>query len=783
MLKTLAPFVTLWLSGIALVAGGGQRADAVAHGTADLVGRTPPAAQGVAPAARSTASDDAAFLNRYCVACHNQRVKTANLELDTMSLDDVGAHGERWEKVVRKLRTGMMPPMGAPRPGREVIDGFTSELEARLDRVAKPDASLTTPALHRLNRTEYANAIRDLLAVEIDVESLLPPDGASEGFDNIAAALGVSPSLIQGYVSAALKISRQAIGDRTLAPSQITYTTPPALSQDRHIEGLPLGTRGGMLIRHTFPLDAEYDFALGGGAGGGGAGGAAIDVTLNGQRLEVENPRRFRLQVSAGPHTIGVAVVDRQRGAGVNEIYSDFRTNAAFSAAGGVQSLTITGPFNQTGVGDTPSRRRVLVCQPSGVSDEEPCARQILSTVARRAYRGPVSDAEVDTLIQFFRQGRDEGDFEIGIQHALARILVAPRFVYRAEAEPEGVAAGSIYRINDFDLASRLSFFLWSSIPDDELLDLATRGRLGSAETLRQQVTRMLADPRSDALITNFAGQWLYLRELEGVQSEAATFDDNLRRSFRRETELLFASIVREDRSLIELLDADYTFVDERLARHYGIPDVFGSHFRRVALGPDNVRRGLLGHGSLLTVTSVATRTSPVMRGQWILENLLGMPAPEPPPGVETNLDEDVGTVGGSTTLRQRLEMHRSNPVCASCHNLMDPIGFALENFDLVGAWREYDGKAPIDASGQLADGTPLAGPAELRQALLSRSDAFMTTVTEKLLTYGLGRGIHYDDMPMVRAIARSAARNENRFSSLVLGIVESDAFQMRITR
>ncbi len=787
MLKRLVPFVVLWLSAVAMVAGGGPRTLAVTHDNARLpVELKEPAAVAAQSAgsavSRGTASDEAAFLNRYCVACHNQRVKTANLELDMMSLEEVGPHAERWEKVVRKLRTGMMPPMGAPRPGREVIDGFASQLEARLDRAATPDASLTTPALHRLNRTEYANAIRDLLALEIDVESLLPPDGASEGFDNIAAALVVSPSLIQGYVSAALKISRQAIGDRTLVPSQITYSTPPAFSQDRHIEGLPLGTRGGMLIRHTFPLDAEYDFALGGGPGGGG-GGAAVDVTLDGQRIDVENPRRFRMQVSAGLHTIGIAMVDRQRGAGVNEIYSDFRANAAFSAAGGVQTLTITGPFNSTGVGDTPSRRRVLVCQPSALDDEGPCARQILSTVARRAYRGPVSDAEVDTLMRFFRQGRNEGDFEVGIQQALARVLVAPRFVYRAEGEPEGLAAGSVYRVSDLDLASRLSFFLWSSIPDDELLEIADRGQLGESTILQQQVARMLADPRSQAVITNFAGQWLYLRELEGVQSEAASFDDNLRRSFRRETELLFTSIVREDRSLIELLDADYTFVDERLARHYGIPNVHGSHFRRVSLGQDSTRRGLIGHGSFLTVTSVATRTSPVMRGQWILENLLGTPAPEPPPGVETNLDEDVGTVGGATTLRQRLEMHRSNPVCASCHNLMDPIGFALENFDLVGAWREYDGKAPIDASGQLADGTPLEGPADLRQALLGRSDAFMTAVTEKLLTYALGRGIHYDDMPVVRALARRAAQNDNRFSSLVLGIVESDAFQMRIKR
>jgi Protein of unknown function (DUF1592)/Protein of unknown function (DUF1588)/Protein of unknown function (DUF1587)/Protein of unknown function (DUF1585)/Protein of unknown function (DUF1595)/Planctomycete cytochrome C len=749
---------------------------------APIAGAERSAAQSASPSAGS----ESALLKQYCITCHNQRVKTADLALDTMDVSQVEQHAETWEKVVRKIRTGMMPPSGARRPERAVLDAFASELEARLDRAAVPGANLGTPALHRLNRTEYANAIRDLLALDIDVATLLPADGSSEGFDNIAEALGVSPSLIQGYVSAAMKISRQAVGDRALSPFQVTYAAPGGLSHDRHIEGLPLGTRGGMLIRHLFPLDAEYEFTVtGGGPGGGVAGGATIDVTLDGEKIAVTNPRKFTIPVLAGPHTIGIALVDRQRSAGVDEVFSDFRANAVFTNPGGVQNLLITGPFKPTGAGNTPSRRRIFLCEPKGASEplrggtgpttnsETACARTIMTTLARRAYRGPVTDAEVETLMGFFQQGRQEGDFDTGIQHALARVLIAPRFVYRVEEEPEKLAVGAVYRLSDLELASRLSFFLWSSIPDDELLDVADKGRLRDRAVLERQVRRMLADPKSDALIKNFAGQWLYLRELANVETEAKNFDDNLRQAFRRETELLFGAIVREDRSLLDLLDADYTFVDERLARHYNIPDVRGSYFRRVSLEPSSPRRGLLGHGSMLTVTSVATRTSPVSR-----ENLLGTPPPVPPPGVETNLGE--GEANKTTSLRQRLEQHRANPACASCHRIMDPLGFSLENFDLVGTWREVDGASPIDTSGQLPDGTALRGPADLRRALLSRSDAFVTTATEKLLTYALGRPVHSNDMPTVRSIVRRAAMNNNRFSSLMLGVVESAPFQMR---
>ena len=696
-------------------------------------------------------------------------------------LSKVAADRERWEKVVRKVKTGMMPPSSAPRPARERLDAFAAAMEVRLDAAADPQASLETPALHRLNRNEYANAIRDLLDLEVDVSGLLPADGSSEGFDNIADALSVSPSLIQGYVSAAMKISRLAVGDRTMAPSQVVYPAPPALAQDKHIEGLPIGTRGGMVVHHTFPLNAEYEFTIGGGGAGGPVGGT--DVTLDGVRLTVQNTRRFRIPVTAGPHTIGVAVLDRQRGSGVDEAYSDFRSATnGFTVGGGVQNVAIMGPYTPTGTGDTPSRRRIFSCRPTGASDEETCARSIFSKLARRAYRGPVAPREIDTLVGFYKQGRARGDFETGMQEALARLLIAPRFLYRTMQEPAGVARGASYRISDTELASRLSFFLWSSIPDEELLDLAAKNRLRDPATLQRQVRRMIADGKASAFVENFAGQWLYLRDLATVQTEAAGFDDNLRRSFRRETELLFNAIVREDRPFVELLDADYTFVDERLARHYGIANVRGSHFRKIALDPSSPRRGLLGHGSMLTVTSTATRTSPVMRGKWILENLLGAPPPQPPANVETNLGEGE-EIAKTTTLRQRLEQHRASPGCASCHAIMDPLGFALENYDLIGAWREKDGPAKIDSTGRLADGTPLSGPADLRKAVLGRSEAFVTTATEKLFVYALGRPVHYYDMPTVRAVVRRAAKEHNRFSAFLLGIVESDAFQKRVKK
>jgi hypothetical protein len=728
-----------------------------------------------AATSQARVSPQQALLNEYCITCHNKQARTAGLALDTMSLDQVGRDVAHWERVVRKVRTGMMPPSPARRPARALLDAFALDVENRLDRYAAQNPNPGLPALARLNRTEYRNAVRDLLGIDVDVASLLPADDSSEGFDNIADALGVSPSLIQGYVSAAMKISRRAVGDRTLVPSQVTYNAPVGLVQDRHIEGLPLGTRGGMLVQHMFPLDGEYQISTGGRGGGGG------DITLDGQRIPATRGQRF--PVRAGPHTIGVAVVEQRRNGGVDDAYSDFRNNSVFAVGGGVSSVVITGPFNSSGAGDTPSRRRIFVCYPASAADEASCARKILSTLARRAFRRPLlDDAEVDGLMAFYQEGRKDGDFESGIQHALARILVAPRFLFRIEDEPPGTKDGAVYRVNDLALASRLSFFLWSSIPDDELLDLAAQGRLGNPAVLEQQVLRMLKDPRSDALIKNFVGQWLYLRSLDAVTPDSKDFDENLRQAMRRETEMLFESIVRENRSIVRLLDAEYTFVNERLARHYGIANIRGDYFRRVPLAADSVRRGLLGQASILTLTSIPNRTSPVVRGKWILQNIFGAPPPEPPPGVETNLEPDPKALK-VTSLRERMELHRTNPVCASCHKLMDPIGFSLENFDLVGKWREKDGTTVIDASGTLVDGTAVTGVADLRKALLDRSDAFVTSATERLLTYALGRVVDHNDMPAVRSVVRSAARSDQQFSALVLGVVKSVPFQMKMKK
>ena len=719
-----------------------------------------------------------AVLNQYCVTCHNQKAKTAGLTLDTMDVTHVDEHPDVWEKVVRKVRAGMMPPSGAPRPDRATLDGLASNIETALDRAAAAHPNPGVTGLHRLNRNEYANAIRDLLSLDVDAATLLPADDSSEGFDNIADALGVSPALLERYVAAASKISRTAVGDPLISAATVTYRVPGDLSQSDHIEGLPLGTRGGFLIRHTFPVDAEYTFkvrarAAGIGLASSGFQGEDLEITLNGERIKLVRAGAavdLRLPIKAGPQSIGVAFV-KTTPPGADDLWSVYANNS------GVQSVAITGPVSPTGPGDSPSRRRIFVCKPTVATDELPCARTILSTLARRAFRAPITEGDLETLLGFYQAGRNQGNFDSGIEQALARVLVDPRFVFRFEREPATVAAGGVYRVSDLDLASRLSFFLWSSIPDDELLNLATQGKLHDPAVLEQQARRMLADPRSDALVTNFAGQWLYLRELRNQRPEAKDFNENLRQSFRRETELFFGSILREDRNVIDLLNADYTFVDERLARHYGIPNIHGSQFRRVLLTGDE-RRGLLGQGSILLVTSVATRTSPVARGKWILENLLGTAPPLPPPNVPP-LKEGAGATQ-ATSVRQRMEEHRTNPVCAACHKIMDPIGFSLENFDLVGKWRTTDGGVAIDASSQLVDGTKLNGPASLRQALLSRSDVFVQTLTEKLLTYGVGRALKYYDMPAVRAITRNAARNNYRFSSLILGIVNSPPFQMR---
>jgi len=710
-----------------------------------------------------------ALIGEYCVDCHNPLEFAGSLSLEDRDSGRVEHDPEAWERVVRKLKTGMMPPAGAPRPPRETLDQLTAQLETRLDLAAAANPMPGRTALRRLNRTEYANAIRDLLHLDVDTVTLLPLDDSSEGFDNIATALGVSPSLIESYVSAAMKISRWALGDRTTPQSQISWAAPTRLAQDRHLEGLPLGTRGGLRIDYTFPLDAEYQFRV--RRGFRSSRNVRLDVTLDGVPVTADNPASFRIPVTAGPHTLTAAVIDSRRPAGVDDIYAEYESGGA------IQSIEIDGPLDPTGVGDTPSRRRVLTCAPTAAAEEESCAQEVITTLATRAFRRPLSREELAPLMAFYSTGRDEGGFEAGIQQAISRVLVDPRFLYRFEDEPTTAAPGTVYEVGDFELASRLSFFLWSSIPDDELLTIAAEGRLSNPEVLETQVQRMLADAKADALVENFAAQWLFLRELESVTPDADSFDENLRLAMVRETTLLFDTIMRENLSIMRLLDASFTFVDERLAEHYDIEGVHGSYFRRIDVPADSPRRGLLGHGSILTVTSVTSRTSPVIRGSWILETLLGSPAPTPPPNVETTLEGDDGAVV-ATSVRERLEAHRSNPICASCHEIMDPIGFTLENFDLIGAWRETDGGRPIDAHATLADGTVLNGPNALRLALLDRSDAFVTTAAEKLLTYALGRALEYYDMPTVRAIVSEAETQEFRLAALILGVVRSTPFR-----
>ena len=754
-----------------------------------------------------------AFVDQYCVGCHNQKAKTAGLMLDTLDPAQVGDKAEVWEKVVRKLRAGMMPPSGARRPDKPAIDAFATKLETELDRAAariNPGA----PALHRLNRTEYANAIRDLLDLEIDATALLPVDDSSSGFDNNADSLGVSPALMDRYLAAASKISRLAVGDATVAPSEKIYALPNDLTQNYHVEGLPFGTRGGALIRHNFPADGEYIIAVELSRGGGGvfAGvantkGEELEVSVNSERVKLFNLQggrapeedsdlaglQVRTPVKAGLQAVGVTFIAKNYAPAEDTLQPYLRSmlpGAVWTVTPHVGSITIKGPFKTEGVGDTASRRRIFTCRPASTQKEIACAKEIVATLARRAFRRPVTDQDLETLLVFYQGGRNKGTFDDGIEMALRRILASPEFMFRFEHEPL-VKPGETYRLSDVELASRLSFFLWSSIPDDELMKQASQGKLKDPAVLQQQVRRMLADPRSKELVSNFAGQWLYLRNLQSLApalEEFPDFDDNLRQAFRTETELFFDSIVHEDRSVLDLLTAGYTFVNERLARHYGIPNIYGSQFRRVALEADSPRRGLLGQGSILMATSLATRTSPVLRGKWILENILGTPPPEPPPNVPA-LKENTRPIDKSTetvqvlSVRQRMEEHRTNPVCASCHKMMDPIGFALENFDAVGQWRTQDGRIPVDASGQLVDGIKIDGPMQLRAALLGYSDQFLRTVTEKLLTYGLGRSVEYYDQPVIRSIVRDSARENYRFSSLILGIVKSTPFQMRVKK
>ena len=806
--------------------------------------RQQPSGETSAQTTTSALAPQRALLDRYCVTCHNQRLQTGGLALDTLDVSRVGEAPDLWERVVLKLRGGMMPPAGRPRPAGPALDEFRTWLEAALDHAA---ASIVEPGrvpTHRLNRAEYVNAVRDLLAVDVDGAALLPADDSGHGFDNLAGTLALSPALMERYLSAARRISRLAVGDPTIGPglTSRTYVVPIAMTQnDRMSEALPFGSRGGLAVRHRFPLDGEYvvtirlkrsvyeyivnldeahdlDVRIDGRrvarfTVGGAAPGKPAPVSFSGTFVAAgasEYPTQAwddyrtgadaglvaRIPVRAGTRVVGVSFADRswehegvlqpelrEYGATVTET-----TDTSSRPEGpGLESVTLDGPYAATGPGETASRSRIFVCRPDGAdAGGERCARTILARLARRAYRRPVGAGDLEPLLAFYREGRAAQGFEAGIRTAIERLLIDPEFLFRIERDPEGAAPGAPYRLTDLELASRLSFFLWSSIPDGELLDAAERGRLSEPGGVERQVRRLLNDARASALVDNFAGQWLSLRSVDGIAPDPNLFpgfDENLREAFRQETRLFVESQLREDRSVIDLLAADYTFLNERLARHYGIPGVTGGHFRRVTLGgggPAAARRGgLLGHGSVLAVTSYGNRTSPVLRAKWLLENVLGTPPAPPPPDIPPL--PGGGAAGEPRTVRERLAQHRRNPACAACHAPMDPLGFALENFDAIGQWRERDAGVPIDASAVLADGlTTFDGPGGLRRVLLDRSEQFMETVTEKLLVYALGRGIESYDRPVIRAIVRAAAADDYRWSSLIQGIVESAPFRMR---
>jgi len=776
---------------------------------------------------RTTVSD-------FCIDCHNDLERTGELTLESRDLSDVAIDAEVWEKVVRKLRAGMMPPPDGPRPGPEQRMAFASWLESELDRAAAraPNPGRTVP-FHRLNRNEYRNAVRDLLALEVDVSDLLPADDRSYGFDNIAGVLKLSPTLLERYLDAADKVSRLAVGTASPFAAIDYFHVPDDRSQESRLPGLPFGTRGGIAIDYTFPRDAEYVISaeLARNLNEGMpiyAEPQHLEISIDRERVglftlegatplprppldepgssgEIPPPDRLpadeqrlrnradqdwavRVPVTAGRHEVTVTFLGRTAALDETARLPFLRPyprglNIPEGRKGSyLRSVEISGPFDATGPGDTPSRERVFICRPPADGNDgasESCAASILSRLARRAYRRPVGEADVEALLSFYRLGYEDRGFDAGIQLALKRLLTSPEFLFRIERDPADVAPGSPYRISELELASRLSFFLWSSLPDDDLLRVAEQGRLREPAEIERQVRRMLADPRADAFIDNFAGQWLYLRNLSAVvpvQSLFPDFDDTLRQGLRRETELFFASILREDRSALDLLRADYTYLNERVALHYGNTSIKGSHFRRVALAPDDPRRGLLGHGSILAVTSQPDRTSPVVRGKWILENLLGAPPPSPP----ANVPPLEATAGATLSMRERLAAHRANPTCAACHELMDPLGFALENFNAVGEWRMLDDSGDaIDASGTLPDGTRFDSVDGLRESLLA-SELFVTTLAEKLMVYALGRGVEYYDLPAVRKVVREAEADDFRFSSLILGVVNSTPFQMR---
>jgi hypothetical protein len=778
--------------------------------TAPAGAASTPAPAATAPARVGTPTvPSRALLDTYCVTCHNQRLKTAGVAFDALDLSRVNEHADLLEKAVRKLRGGLMPPPGSRRPDQSAVQTFVASLEQSLDAAAAANPNPGRVALHRLNRTEYANAIEDLLAVRIDPAALLPKDDEAEGFDNVASVLSVSPSFLDQYISAARVVVARAMGNRAARPGSATYRPPRGTDQSARVEGLPLGTRGGLLVEHVVPADGEYKLNIPGMAIAGYVRGMeykhTLVVTLDGAKvfsntiggeediLAIDQKQasavaainaRFQgipLKVTAGPHKIGVAFVARTY-AESDDVLHAFRPGAGEDRIPRVGSIEVQGPFTLAGLSNTPSRQRIFVCQPASAAEELRCATRILSTMARRAYRRPVTDQDLEAPLTFYRTARALGTFESAIQEALPTILASPKFLYRAERAPATAAPGSIHRISDLELASRLSYFLTGRAPDDTLLALAEKKRLSEPKTLDGEVRRLLTDARSGSLVTTFATQWLKLRGLDDIEPDGVVFpdfDNSLRDAFVRETHLFVESVLREDRSVVDLLTADHTFVNERLALHYGIPNVRGERFQRITLRDPN-RFGLLGKGAVLMVTSYANRTAPVLRGAWILENLLGTPPAPPPPDVEAFPENKDGEK--ASTIREIMERHRSKPSCNSCHGVMDPLGFALENFDAIGGWRAVDryARSAIDASGTLVDGTPVSGPVDLRNALTRRPDQFVQTVTEKLMTYGLGRTVEYYDMPAVRAIVRDAARDNYRFSAIIMGIVRSTPFQMR---
>ena len=767
------------------------------------------------PLDSGVSGDPGALIERYCVGCHNDRLTTGGLSLEGVDAGDPSAHAEVWERVVRKLRTGSMPPQPRPRPDRQTYGHLVAYLETALDEAAaitpKPGR---TETFRRLNRTEYQNAIRDLLALEIDASALLPRDDVAFGFDNVNTG-GLSPTLMERYLAAARTVSELAVGSQAPAVGSRVVILPPDRTQRDHVDGLPFGTRGGAVVNHIFPFDGEYEIQVRLQRNRnenveGLTEPHEVELSLDGERLQlftmepnrgnmviqanaayytdegIDNHLNVRLGVKAGPHAVGATFIKKNSALleSTRQPYqAQFNNDRHPRQQPAVRSVSIVGPFDPIGIGETPTRERIFSCRPmtgATVLAEE-CATAIIGTLARRAYRRPVTVDDLDQLLSFYREGYVDGGFETGIETALRALLASPEFLFRVERDPDDVAAGTPYRVTDLELATRLSFFLWSSLPDDELLEAASGKLLRTPSVLRAQVRRMLADPRSETLTTNFASQWLHLRNLDAVRPDSRLFpdfDDNLRRGFRRETQLLFQSVVDEDRSVTDLLTADYTFVNERVAKHYGFPGVYGDHFRRVALPEASPRAGLLGHGSILTVTSYATRTSPVLRGKWILENLLGTPPPPPPPNVPPL--EESRSMTQVVSMRDRMEAHRRNPACAVCHRIMDPAGLSMENFDAIGRWRDVEGDVAIDASGSLPGGEDFAGVVGLRQALLDRPDVFVRTMTEKLLVYALGRGLEHSDASAVRKILRVSADDDYRLSSLIVGVVESTAFQMR---